>query len=96
MSKITIEKRDIESNEALERLLMRLFSKGGIILEEKDGYVVIMDSKKKIHVIGYFTAKEEKELIARYAYGKNTSDEIPEPPTWSDIKAAIEMGNDKK
>lgn len=56
----------LKNSGALRRLLKNLLSGEGKILEEKDGFVVIQDTKKKIHIIGYLTREEEKELIARY------------------------------
>lgn len=58
--------RPLKNRRELKRLLMRLLSRGGTVLEEKDGYVVIRDSRKRVHIIGYLTREEEKELKALY------------------------------
>lgn len=58
--------RSLKNRGELERLLTGLLSSGGTVLEEKNGYVVIRDVRERVHIIGYFTTKERKALIAAY------------------------------
>ena len=65
MSKTTVEKKGIKNIRALERLLKDMF-KNNVFLEKGPGYFVFLDRLQKIHIVGYITPEEEKELIARY------------------------------
>ena len=65
MSKTAVERKGIKNIRALERLLKRMF-KNDVLLEEGPGYFVFLDRLQKIHILGYTTPEEEKELIKRY------------------------------
>lgn len=64
--KMTVVKKGIRNNRALERLLKTMV-KENVFLGEGPGYVVFLDRLQKIHIIGYLTAGEEKELIKLYS-----------------------------
>ena len=65
MCKTTVKRKGIKNVRALERLLKRML-KNNVLLEEGSGYCVFLDRLQKIHIVGYITPEEEKELIARY------------------------------
>lgn len=64
--KTTVVQKGIRNKRALRRLLNTMF-KENVFLGDGPGYVVFLDRLQKIHIIGYVTADQEKELIKRYS-----------------------------